>query len=89
MRDAFKEGFEGNGAPPKAADLDRFLAAVPDIAKQDELAVDYRPGTGTSLIHNGKVLVTIPGAEFARSAFMIWMGPKPPSTDLKTGMLGG
>ncbi len=89
MRDAFREGFAGNGAPPAAAELEKFLAAVPDIAKRDELAVDYEPGAGTSLIRNGKTLVTVPGAEFARSAFLIWLGPKPPSADLKAGMLGG
>jgi len=35
-----------------------------------------------------KELGVFAGKGFADSAFSIWLGPKPPSEDLKTGMLG-
>ena len=31
----------------------------------------------------------IPGEDFARALFGIWLGPKPPNPDLKSGLLGG
>jgi hypothetical protein len=35
-------------------------------------------------VHKG----VIQGADFARSLFAIWLGPKPPTSDLKRGLLG-
>ena len=90
MQGAFREGFENNGAPAALKpSIDKFLAAVPGAKKGDEMAITYLPGTGTTLSFNGKDLVTVPGADFMRAAFNIWLGPKPPTDDLKTGMLGG
>jgi hypothetical protein len=36
----------------------------------------------------GQVKGTIPGAEFMRALWGIWLGAKPPSEALKDGMLG-
>jgi len=91
MADAFKEGFDGN-APDKVKTLkpqiDQWIAALEAMKKGEEMAVTYVPGTGTTLTLRGKDKLTIPGLPFAQAVFAVWFGPKPPSNDLKTGMLG-
>ena len=91
MTDAFHEGFEGNAPAYFAqhrAEVDRFLAAVDGVGKGEEMTLTYVPATGTTLAIRGKDVATIAGADFMRAAFAIWLGPKPPTADLKKGLLG-
>jgi hypothetical protein len=46
------------------------------------------PGKGVVVEVKGHVETTIPGADFARALFAIWLGPEPPNTALKEGLLG-
>jgi hypothetical protein len=48
----------------------------------------YLPGKGTTLSAGAKELGVFEGKGFADAVFSIWLGPKPPSDDLKKGMLG-
>ena len=88
MVDAFKEGFEGNTPGKFKAEVDKWLAAQEDLKKGDQIVVTYVPGTGTTLTIKGKDKLTIPGLPFAQAAFSVFLGPKPPTADLKSGMLG-
>ncbi len=54
----------------------------------ETLALSYVPGTGTTVSLGDTVLGVIEGKEFAEALFALWLGPKPPSEDLKKGMLG-
>ncbi len=88
--EAFQEGFEGNvkdRAPQKAA-FDRMLALVPDVKEGSTLTFAYLPGKGTTLSAGSKELGVFEGKGFADAVFAIWLGPKPPSEDLKKGLLG-
>ena len=88
--EAFQEGFEANvkdRAPQKAA-FDRMLALVPDVKEGATLTFAYVPGKGTTLSAGSKELGVFEGKGFADAVFAIWLGPKPPSEDLKKGMLG-
>jgi hypothetical protein len=88
--EAFQEGFEANvkdRAPQKAA-FDRMLALVPDVKEGSTLTFAYVPGKGTTLSAGGKELGVVEGKGFADAVFAIWLGPKPPSEDLKKGLLG-
>jgi hypothetical protein len=88
--EAFQEGFEANvkdRAPQKAA-FDRMLALVPDVKEGSTLMFTYLPGKGTTLTAGSKELGIFEGKGFADAVFAIWFGPKPPSEDLKKGMLG-
>jgi hypothetical protein len=88
--EAFQEGFEENvkdRAPQKAA-FDRMLALVPDVKEGSTLTFTYLPGKGTTLSAGSKELGVFEGKGFADAVFAIWLGPKPPSEDLKKGMLG-
>ncbi len=89
--DAFKEGFENNAKDKMAAlkaSIDKFLAMTPDAKDGDEWKFTYVPGKGTSSSFAGRDAGTIEGKGFADALFLLWMGPKPPSDDLKKGMLG-
>jgi hypothetical protein len=88
--EAFLEGFEANAkdkAAQKAA-FDKMLALVPDVKEGTTMTFAYLPGKGTTLSAGSKELGVFEGKGFADAVFSIWLGPKPPSEDLKKGMLG-
>jgi hypothetical protein len=88
--EAFREGFEANVKDPAAqkAAFDKMLALVPDVKEGTTLTFMYLPGKGTTLSAGNKELGVFEGKGFADAVFSIWLGPKPPSDDLKKGMLG-
>jgi Chalcone isomerase-like len=91
MTDAFEEGFKDNAPDAEKtqkADIDHFLAALEDVKDGDQMVITYVPGTGTTLDINGTKKLTIAGSAFGQVLFSVWLGPKPPNTDLKKGMLG-
>ena len=91
LTEGFSEGFEANAKEKAAAQkaaLDRMLALVPDVKEGGTLSFVYVPGKGTTLFSGEKALGTFEGKDFADAIFLIWLGPKPPSEDLKKGMLG-
>ena len=88
--EAFQEGFEANAkdrAGQKGA-FDKMLALVPDVKAGGTLMFTYLPGKGTTLHVADKDLGVFEGKGFADAVFSIWLGSKPPSEDLKKGMLG-
>ncbi len=74
-------------ASQKAA-FDRMLALVPDVKEGSTLTFAYLPGKGTTLSAGSKELGVFEGKGFADAVFAIWLGPKPPSEDLKKGLPG-
>jgi chalcone isomerase-like protein len=89
--EAFQEGFEANAkdkAGQKAA-FDKMLALVPGVKEGETLTFTYVPGKGTTLRVGEKDLGAFEGKGFADAVFSIWLGAKPPSEDLKKGMVGG
>ena len=88
---AYNEGFEANAKEKAAAlraTLDKFLALVADVKDGSEFAVAYVPGSGTLVLRDGQEAGKFEGKAFADVVFALWLGPKPPSEDLKKGMLG-
>ena len=65
-----------------------MLALVPDVKEGDTMTFTYSPGKGTSLQVDERELGVFPGKGFADAVFSIWLGPTPPSEDLKNGILG-
>ena len=89
--EAYTEAFEGNAPDAQKtmkADIDTLLAAFEPIDEGDQWTFTYEPGTGTSLVIKGKTKVTIPGLAFGKAMFSCWLGPKPPTADLKAKLLG-
>ena len=90
MVEAFTEQFEANTPTWQSmkADIDKMLGAFEPTKTGEQMVFTYQPGTGTTLAIGGKDKVTIPGHAFGQAMFACWLGPKPPSGDLKKGMLG-
>ena len=91
MADAFDESFNNNAPDAKKtmkADIDRLLGALEPVKEGDQMVFTYLPGTGTTLAINGKDKLTIAAPAFGPVLFSVWLGPKPPNADLKSGMLG-
>ncbi len=87
--EAFTDGFKGNAPSATQAQVDQFVGALEAMKKGEQLVVTYVPGAGTTLSLRGKDKLTIAGLPFAQAVFSVWLGPKPPTSDLKKGMLGG
>lgn len=89
--EAWEEGFEQNSGPVGAelkaaiAQLDSWMG---DVAAGQEIVFTYEPGTGTTVEFAGQKKGVVPGADFMRALWKVWLGPHPPTTDLKQGMLG-
>jgi hypothetical protein len=91
LTEAFREGFEANArekAAGQKAAIDRMLSLVPDVKEGDTMTFTYLPGQGTTLQVGEKELGVFEGKDFSDAIFSLWLGPKPPSEDLKRGMLG-
>lgn len=92
---AWREGVAANAAHPSGdanvlkARLDNFFNLWRDMKQGEEAAMTYVPGEGLSLAINGKAVgKPIPGKDFADAVLNGWLGPKPPSDELKRGLLG-
>jgi len=92
LRDAWSDGFAANNPAADVARIkdriQRFNAMFGDVKEGDLIEVDFVPGTGTTVTIAGKAMGTIEGDDFAKATQRIWLGPKPPTDDLKDGMLG-
>lgn len=84
------EGFKNAGhGKATEAEIKKFMGFFSDEFKiGDKINLEYIPEKGTVVKKNGTVKGTIPGVEFKKCLFAIWLGSKPASSDLKQGMLG-
>ena len=86
------ESLKANVGEDFAALEDRIAtlhAWMPDtIRKGDEITLTDLPGKGVVVVIKGEAKGTIPGADFARALFAIWLGARPPNQALKMGLLG-
>lgn len=88
--ETFHEGFGSAVSGAEAANIAKMEAWVPAAIKSGEtMGFDYVPGVGTSFLVNGKTMGTIPGTAFMKLVWGIYLGPKPPTANLKAGLLGG
>jgi hypothetical protein len=93
---AFNDGIEANLSPAELAALaaqlkqmQQIFDSVDHVRVDDVIRIDYLPTIGTLISLNKKPLGTIPGAEFNRALFRIWLGNEPVQPDLKKALLGG
>ena len=91
MDEAWVEGFEANSPgdfKTLAERVQKFVGFFGDMKEGDVIECTVIPGTGTLVSFNGSEKGTIDGADFGAALLRIWLGPNPPSEDLKNGMLG-
>ncbi len=89
--DAWTDGFKDNN--PQGYDalhdqIQQFMGWFGDCKKDDVITLDYAPTQGTTVTWNGTVRGTIPGEAFHHALLKVFLGPKPPTSSLKDGMLG-
>ena len=92
METATREGFAnstGGATAPLADRIENFIGVFREkISREDIYDFVYAPGAGTKISKNGKLKTTIPGADFKKGLFGIWLCAKPAQESLKTQMLG-
>lgn len=86
---AFREGFQRNAPGTPAAKINQLLGWAADMRDGGSMSFTYVPGTGTTFVVNGVTKGTVEGADFGRSVFSLFIGPRPPNAGLRTGLLGG
>ncbi|MFZ5562539.1 MAG: chalcone isomerase family protein [Thermodesulfobacteriota bacterium] len=69
--------------------IDQMNALYRDVAPGDRYTATYIPGTGTELALNGRSLGTVPGADFSRAFFSIWIGAHPIDKGFRNDLLKG
>lgn len=88
--DTYNEGLakQGNAAALKGA-YDSLFGMLSDVGTGDQIVFDYAPGTGTTVSVKGAKKGTIAGKAFMVSLFTVYLGSSPPTSGLKSGMMGG
>lgn len=92
MLEAYEEGLTNNAAALKAsqaANFQTFYGWLSDMGVNDEIVYEYVPGKGTTVTVKGAVKGTIEGVDFMKALFGIYLGPTPPTANLKSGLMGG
>ena len=68
--------------------LDLIYSWYQDVKEGDRFSLDYVPGEGSELFFNGESRGVIPGADFARAFFGIWVSEHPISKKYQKRLLG-
>lgn len=90
VRDAWMDGFREDCRPPcrlKPEQVAEFLAAVPELRKGDTSRMLFAPDR-VEIGVNGRVLGMIRDPDFMRTILATYLGPHPPTEQLKRGLLG-
>ena len=61
---------------------------LPDVESGQTLTAIYIPKQGTVFYHDGKRIAQIPGADFSKAFFGIWLDPKTSAPKLRAELLG-
>jgi len=90
FNETVKEGFakvsEGKATAAEISKFTGFFSA--EIKKDDDIQLIYKPGKGTAVMINGTYKGIVPGLEFKKALFSIWLGATPADAGLKKKMLG-
>lgn len=90
--DAWKEGFAKSAGPGVTALRDRLATLdgwMVDVKRGETITFTQLPGRGVVVDVRGQTKGALPGDDFARALWGIWLGDHPPNPGLKKGLLGG
>ena len=65
-----------------------LAAVLPNVEPGQTLTGVYSPKVGTTLFYEGKKIAQMPGADFSKAFFGIWLDPKTSSPKLRAELLG-
>ncbi len=87
---AFDDGFAAVGAKESQAEgLAKLNGMMETVKAGDTITFDYEPGVGTHVFVKGVEKGVIPGVDFMKALWGVYLGPSPPTYALKRGLLGG
>ncbi len=90
VRKALLAGFQ-NAAPDDFESLrprvNEMLRSIQDVHEGERIVMTYVPGTGTLLRAANGTKLTIPGEDFARALFSIWLGPNTDTPHLRDALI--
>jgi len=93
MQDALNEGLiksTGDNTGPISNEINQLtLSFSTDVSDGDFFEFIYIPDTGIDILKNSALIDTIPGIEFKKAFFGIWLSNNPIQKNLKKDMLGG
>lgn len=93
MTDAVDEGFDAamDGDTSALEDkIETFKGFFSDkIVEGNIFDIAYIKGKGSVVFKNGKEIGVVPGLDFKKALFAIWLGEDPADEDLKEDMLKG
>jgi len=93
MKDALNSGLvksTGNNILPISNEIEQLISTFnSDVTDSDFFEFIYMPDTGTNVLKNSTYIDTIPGIEFKKAFFGIWLSKNPIQKNLKKAMLGG
>jgi len=93
MKTALNEGLEkstGKNTSPIKKEIDQLNATFnSDVGSGDFYEFIYLPDSGTHVLKNSSYIDTIPGIEFKKAFFGIYLSSNPIQKSLKKAMLGG
>ncbi|MDB9938835.1 chalcone isomerase family protein [Candidatus Thioglobus sp.] len=93
MKDALSEGLvksTGNNTGPITEEIEQLISTFTgDVTDSDFFEFIYMPDAGTNVLKNSTYIDTIPGIEFKKAFFGIWLSKNPIQKNLKKAMLGG
>jgi len=90
IAEAYNESFQKLGkAGTFKAEIAKLIGYMPEAKDGAVWTFTYEPGKGLEIKIGGTVKGTIEGEEFFKTFLGIWLGPKPPNSGLKVGLLGG
>jgi outer membrane protein OmpA-like peptidoglycan-associated protein len=94
VMDALYKGFRNNmpkgdlsPIEDKVEQFNSFFSG--EINKHDVFDIKYVPGEGVTVLKNDERQGTVPGADFKKNVFGVWIGETPVQKDMKTAMLAG
>ncbi len=92
LQHATTKGIRLNVSPDEFKKLEKRIEQInsyyPNVQKMDRIRVTYLPGKGTTVEFNGVVKGTVPGEDFGRAFFSIWVGQRPVDPRMKVILLG-
>jgi len=93
MKTALNEGLiksTGNNTGPIMKEIDQLNATFnTEVGSGDFYEFTYLPDSGTHVLKNSSYIDTIPGIDFKKAFFGIYLSSNPIQKSLKKAMLGG
>jgi len=88
-RETLAQNVPGDELARHAGEIARMGSWFATVERGDRYLLSYQPGRGTVLALNGEEKGLIPGADFARIYFQIWLGEDPIDARLYRALTAG